>query len=121
MALSIGDNFKYQGRKPNFERDSFATLADMKAFPETSVDDGHVSYCAEDGKHYEFKSSNAVDETTGKWRAFAEKPDTSNFATKTDLASKVSGAGVTRIQAVAELPEAQEDGVLYIVTGEGGA
>lgn len=37
------------------------------------------------------------------------------------LASKVSGAGVARIQAVAELPEAQEDGVLYIVTGEGGA
>lgn len=37
------------------------------------------------------------------------------------LASKVSGTGVASIQVVAELPEAQEDGVLYIVTGEGGA
>lgn len=44
-----------------------------------------------------------------------------NYATKTDLASKVSGTGVASIQVVAELPEAQEDGVLYIVTGEGGA
>lgn len=37
------------------------------------------------------------------------------------LASKVSGAGVTGIRVVTELPETQEDGVLYIVTGEGGA
>lgn len=121
MALSIGDNFRYQGKRPNFERDSFATFAEMKAFPETSVDDGHVSYCAEDGNHYEFKSSNPVDGTTGKWRKFAEKPDTSNFATKTDLASKVSGSGVTSVRVVESLPESQTEGVLYIVTGKGGA
>lgn len=37
------------------------------------------------------------------------------------LAGKLDGTGVTSIQAVAELPEVPEDGVLYIVTGEGGA
>lgn len=71
MALKIGDNFNYQGQKPNFERDSFDTLAAMKAYPETSIDDGHLSYCKEDGKRYEFKTSNTVDETTGKWREFS--------------------------------------------------
>ena len=70
MALIIGDNFKYQANKPNFERDSFATLEAMKAYPETSIDDGHLSYCAETNKHYKFLSSNTVDETTGKWREF---------------------------------------------------
>lgn len=70
MALTIGDNFKYQANKPNFERDSFATLKAMKAYPETSIDDGHLSYCAETNKHYKFLSSNTVDETTGKWREF---------------------------------------------------
>ena len=70
MALTIGDNFSYQGQKPNFERDRFDTLAEMKAFAETSLDDGHLSYCAEDGKHYVFDSSNEEDETTGKWREF---------------------------------------------------
>lgn len=70
MALTIGDNFKYQANKPNFERDSFATLEAMKAYPETSIDDGHLSYCAETNKHYKFLSSNTVDETTGKWREF---------------------------------------------------
>lgn len=70
MSLLIGDNFNYQGQKPNFERDSFETLAAMKAYPETSIDDGHLSYCKENGKHYEYKSSNSIDPTTGKWREF---------------------------------------------------
>lgn len=70
MALLIGDNFNYQANKPNFERDSFTTLAAMKAYPETSIDDGHISYCAETDKHYKFLSSNPVDRTTGKWREF---------------------------------------------------
>lgn len=71
MALKIGDNFSYQGKKPNFDRDSFDTLAAMKAFPETSIDEGHISYCKEDGKNYQYKSANSVDETTGKWREFS--------------------------------------------------
>lgn len=70
MALRIGDNFNYQGQKPNFERDSFETLAAMKAYPETSIDEGHLSYCKEDGKRYEYKSSNDIDATTGRWREF---------------------------------------------------
>lgn len=70
MALRIGDNFNYQGQKPNFERDRFLTLAEMKEYPETSIDDGHLSYCVEDGKRYEFKSTNSIDETTGRWREF---------------------------------------------------
>jgi hypothetical protein len=42
----------------------------MKEYPETSIDDGHLSYCVEDGKRYEFKSTNSIDETTGRWREF---------------------------------------------------
>lgn len=70
MAIKIGSNFTFQGEQPNFERDRFATKADMKAFPETSIDDGHLSYCMEDKNTYQFKSSNSVDATTGKWRLF---------------------------------------------------
>lgn len=70
MAIKIGANLAFQGKQPNFERDRFATKADMKAFPETSIDDGHLSYCMEDKNTYQFKSSNSVDATTGKWRLF---------------------------------------------------
>ena len=72
MAIKIGSNFTFQGQQPNFERDRFATKAAMKAFPETSIDDGHLSYCAEDGNTYQFKSSNSVDAVTGKWRVFKD-------------------------------------------------
>lgn len=40
------------------------------------------------------------------------------FATKTELSAKVGGTGVTAIKVVSALPDPQEDGVLYIVTGE---
>lgn len=93
MAIKIGSNFTFQGKQPNFERDRFATKAAMKAFPETSIDDGHLSYCAEDGNTYQFKSSNSVDTVTGKWRVFKADVDLSAYATKdsvaTDLAKKV--------------------------------
>lgn len=98
MAIKIGSNFTFQGQQPNFERDRFATKTAMKAFPETSIDDGHLSYCAEDGNTYQFKSSNTVDDVTGKWRVFKTDVDLSAYATKdsvaTDLAKKTDLAGV---------------------------
>ena len=114
MAIKIGSNFTFQGQQPNFERDRFATKAAMKAFPETSIDDGHLSYCAEDGNTYQFKSSNNVDNVTGKWRVFKADVDLSAYATKndvaTDLTKKVdikgipssnsAGGGKTQIQRI---------------------
>lgn len=45
-------------------------------------------------------------------------PDLSGYATKTELSAKVGGTGVTAIKVVSALPDPQEQGVLYIVTGE---
>lgn len=70
MALSIGDNFQYQGKKPNFARDSFPTLESLKNVSDTIMDDGHISYCEEDGNTYKYSSSNSADPVTGKWRLF---------------------------------------------------
>lgn len=70
MAIKIGANLAYNGKLPNFERDSFKTKAAMKAFNENSIDEGHLSYCEEDGNIYQYKSANAVDDTTGRWRIF---------------------------------------------------
>ena len=94
MAIKIGSNFTFQGQQPNFERDRFTTKAAMKAFPETSIDDGHLSYCAEDGNTYQFKSSNGVDNVTGKWRVFKADVDLSAYATKNDVAKKVDIRGI---------------------------
>ena len=70
MAIKIGANLAYNGKLPNFERDSFETKAAMKAFDENSIDEGHLSYCKEDGNVYQYKSANTADATTGRWRIF---------------------------------------------------
>lgn len=49
-----------------------------------------------------------------------EKYVEQNYAKKADLSGKVSGTGVTEIQVVTELPETQQDGVLYIVKEQEG-
>lgn len=108
MAIKIGSNFAFQGEQPNFDRDRFATKAAMKAFPKTSIDDGHLSYCAEDGNTYQFKDSNSVDAVTGKWRIFKADVDLSAYATKdgvaTDLAKKVDISGVHKSTGSAKIP-----------------
>ncbi len=68
MSIHIGDNFKYLGKKFLDDRESFATIAEMKACQ--SVPDGFITYCREDEKRYEFKSSNTINELTGKWTEF---------------------------------------------------
>lgn len=61
--IQVADNFNYRGKKPNFDRDSFDTLQDMKNYSENSLDDGHISYCKETNKHYKFNSNNQSDPT----------------------------------------------------------
>ena len=70
--LGIGDNFDYQGKKPNFARDCFSTLEKMKFYPETSIDPGHISFCGEDGKLYQYLPDNEINEVTGKWRRLVD-------------------------------------------------
>lgn len=73
MSLNIGDNFKYLGKKFLDNRESFATLEDMKKC--TQVPNGFITYCQEDGKRYEFNSSNNINELTGKWVEFVINQD----------------------------------------------
>ena len=72
MAIQTADNFSYRGKKPNFERDSFATLAAMRAFDVSGLDEGHVSFCQETKRRYEYHSSNEVSPITGKWKLLGD-------------------------------------------------
>lgn len=70
MAIQLGTNLKYEGKSPNFARDSFATLEAMKTFSEKLLDPGHISFCLEDRNTYKYDPNNTVDTITGKWRLF---------------------------------------------------
>lgn len=120
MALLIGDNFNYQANKPNFERDSFKTLAAMKAYPETSIDDGHISYCAETNKHYKFLSSNPVDGTTGKWREFETGASLPEGGTEGQVLTKTAD-GAAWQDPQAAFPEGGTTGQVLTKTSSGTA
>lgn len=70
MAISVADNFNIRTRKQNVERDSFVTLADMKAYPESSLPNIFIATCEETGKIYLYQKTNDVDDLTGKWREY---------------------------------------------------
>lgn len=69
--LVIGDNFSYGGAKPLDARLNYNTLAQMKAVADATMYNGCMAYCSESDKTYQWKSTNTVDETTGKWREFS--------------------------------------------------
>ena len=71
MALTLGDNFSYQGSKPLDGRLKYDTLAAMKAVADATMYDGCMAYCVGTDKTYQWKSSNTVDADTGKWREFS--------------------------------------------------
>ena len=68
MALSFLDNVDYRGKKPNFTRDLFDTIADMAAFNENYLPDVFLTCNKETGLPYVYNRNNIVDETFGKWR-----------------------------------------------------
>lgn len=71
MALTLGDNFSYQGAKPLDARLKYDTLANMKAVADATMYDGCMAYCVATDKTYQWKSTNTVDPDTGKWREFS--------------------------------------------------
>ena len=56
MAFNYMENISYNNNRPNFERDSVKTVAQLLAVnpTEKGYDYGHIVFCEEDGKHYKF-------------------------------------------------------------------
>ena len=52
MAINVGDNFSYQGKKYLDNRQSFKTLSELRAY--SNVPEGFIAYCEEDKKRYEY-------------------------------------------------------------------
>lgn len=75
MSVQYIDNLSYRGKKGNFERDHFSTLSEMRYFSDADIDEGHLAWCDETSKRYEWKSSNSVDGSTGRWREVQSHDD----------------------------------------------
>ncbi len=83
--FTINQGFDLNSPQFNFKRDYFASVADLKAAPETSFPDHFITNVA--GVLYQLTKSNSVDATTGKWRKvqLGSDVDLSNYATKNNV------------------------------------
>lgn len=97
MALSFLDNIDYRGKKPNFTRDLFATVADMASFSESYLPDVFIACCIETGKLYMFNRNNDLDATLGKWREYISGSSTGNLTNEITFSTNVGNidAGTT--------------------------
>jgi len=98
--MVIGENFSLKGKFQNFERDSYATLAAMKAVKDKDLPNIFIATCEETGKLYIYKKTNEVDETLGKWREagggsdFEEETDTIDFSTWPEFDPDLEAGGI---------------------------
>ena len=83
--FTINQGFDLNSPQFNFKRDYFASVADLKAAPETSFPDHFITNVA--GVLYQLTKNNPVDDTTGKWRKveLGSDVDLSNYAQKSEL------------------------------------
>ena len=86
--MKITENFEYIGTQQNFERDSYATLAEMKSVIDKRMPDIFTATCKETGKFYIYNKNNEVDETLGKWREVSIDGD--DYVTKTYLDTELA-------------------------------
>lgn len=108
MAISLSDNLALSGSKNNFERDSYATLADMKAVKATKMPNVMTAVCEETGKLYIYNKAAEVDEVLGKWR---------------EVGAAGAGAGTAQryvllTQAEYDALAEKEEDVLYLIKEE---
>ena len=99
--MKITENFEYIGTQQNFERDSYATLAEMKAVVDKRMPDIFTATCKETGKLYIYNKNNEVDETLGKWREVGnsscdcqEETDTVDFSTWSEYSTGIEVDGI---------------------------
>ena len=99
--MKITENFEYIGTQQNFERDSYATLAEMKAVVDKRMPDIFTATCKETGKFYIYNKNNEIDEILGKWREIGgsscdcqEETDTVDFSTWSEYSTGIEVDGI---------------------------
>ena len=99
--MKITENFTYIGTSQNFERDSYATLAEMKAVVDKRMPDIFTATCKETGKFYIYNKNNEIDEILGKWREVGgsscdcqEETDTVDFSTWSEYSTGIEVDGI---------------------------
>ena len=66
--MIIGESLENNTMLPNFTRDIYDTLENMKSVSKKRMPQMYIALCSETGKAYLYNKSNEADETLGLWR-----------------------------------------------------
>ncbi len=114
MALSFSDNIGYSGTRSNFERDYYATIADMVAVKKTKMPTMFIAMCGETGKAYLYNKSNEVDETLGLWRELGAGNTSSGSGISADEVKVLIKAAMAHTMYQFDtLPDGNIDGIEF--------
>ena len=86
--MLVNESFENNTMQPNFTRDIFKTIAEMKAVPKKKMPKMFISACLETGKIYVYNKNGEVDETLGLWREIG-------FANTSSGSGSGSGSGIS--------------------------
>ena len=103
--MLVNESFENNTMQPNFTRDIFKTIAEMKAVPKKKMPKMFISACLETGKIYVYNKNGEVDETLGLWREIG-------FANTSSGSGSDSGNGIS-VDEVKELIKAAMAHTMY--------
>lgn len=92
MAITVGAGFRLRSPQQNFERDSYATLEEMKNVIDSTLPDIFTATCLETGKLYIYKKDNSIDATLGKWREIIGAGGSSELTNPITVSETVGGS-----------------------------
>lgn len=68
MAIAIGDNLSYKGKKPDFVRQQYEYITDLASVNDNQMSPMYVAWCLENHKVYVYDKDNEIDPMTGRFR-----------------------------------------------------
>ena len=114
--MLVNETLENNTMQPNFTRDIFKTIAEMKAVPKKKMPQMLISACLETGKIYVYNKSGEVDETLGLWRELGDgntSSDSSSGISVDEVKNLIKAAMAHTMYQFDTLPDGNIDGIEF--------
>ena len=114
--MLVNETIENNTLQPNFTRDIFKTLAEMKAVPKKKMPQMLISACLETGKIYVYNKSGEVDETLGLWRELGAgntSSDSGSGISVDEVKTLIKAAMAHTMYQFDTLPDGNIDGIEF--------
>ena len=114
--MLVNETLENNTMQPNFTRDIFKTIAEMKAVPKKKMPQMLISACLETGKIYVYNKSGEVDETLGLWRELGAgntSSDSGSGISVDEVKTLIKAAMAHTMYQFDTLPDGNIDGIEF--------